>query len=409
MVAQIRKFYFYFLLINITFAANGWDILGLPIGQLIYWGLLFLGIVLLFETKYSTVSVCLFFMTLFLKICNSFFDIPLTGVISEFTSALIFILIGANLYGRNPRFIYRQLLSFFALSIPFMIIQKIGIHVFFYGWSTEVFHDNGIYSFDAIKDKGVLLKNIPLSPALFVELKDLVYVIYQGRPTGLLYSNNVLSVIISIALALHFSIHDNIRSNIKYIIIALIVVLTGSSLVFGVLILLFIYFYFIRRDKNLKLNALKTMSLTLFMFIVHYLFFPGLTASYFGQTFQTSFVFRFAEIFHAFGFDYFNDFIIFYNLKIDLDQKDSYSLIGSLVKNKFIFLFGILFLIFVFVYYIHLKLNKRLSLVYIVLFTVCIITQFAVNFILAPSFQLFFGIALFPIVQAKAFKSEILR
>jgi len=139
------------------------------------------------------------------------------------------------------------------------------------------------------------------------------------------------------------------------------------------------------------------------MLIVHFLFFPGVTASYFGQTLQTSFVFRFAEIFYAFGFDYLDDYIVLYNLKLDLDQKDSYSLIGFLVKNKLIFLMGVLAFIYIFVYYINLKLDKRRLLVYLVLFTVCITTQFAVNFIRAPSFQLFLGIALSPIIQSKTF------
>ena len=56
------------------------------------------------------------------------------------------------------------------------------------------------------------------------------------------------------------------------------------------------------------------------------------------------------------------------------------------------------------VYYKSLKKIRGQATIYTTLFFVCIMTQFAVNFLRAPSFQLFLGIALFPI-----FKSKILR
>ena len=248
MLNQLRKYYFYLFLINITIAANGWSFLGISIGQLVYWLILFLGVKVLFKTGYAKLGLFLFCLTLILKIFDAFTGIVFTGVMSEFTSGLIFILVGASLYAENPNIIYRQLISFFALSIPFMILQKIGVNTFFYGWSTELFHKNSNYSFDEVKDLGVIFKNIPLFPTLFVEFKDLTYAMYQGRPTGLLYSNNVLSVIISLALALHFSMYHKIKRNFKNIIIATIAVLTMSTLVYGVLVILFIYYYYINKN-----------------------------------------------------------------------------------------------------------------------------------------------------------------
>lgn len=403
----VRKFYFYLLLFNLTSAANEWSILWLEIGQLTYWFLLFLSIAILFETKYFIVGIFLAFVTLILKVFNTFIDVPFTSTISEFTSGFIFILAGACLYGSNPSMIYRQLLSFFALSIPFMIIQKIGLHVFFYGWSTEVFHVNGIFSYDEVKDKGNFFKSIPLLPTVFVELKDLIYVIYQGRPTGLLHSNNVLSVIISFALALHFSIYKSIISNYKHFILATIIVLTASNLVYGVFILLFTYSYFFQGNINLKSNALKTFWFTLVILFFHYIFFPGLTSNSFGFSNQISFVYRFGEIFNALGLNYFDNFIFVNNIKIDFDGEDSFSLIGSLVKSKFPLFYFIIFLCFSIFYYRALKLIKSQSFVYIVLFIVAILTQFAINFVGAPIFQVFLGIALYPIVLPKFLRAKI--
>ena len=322
MLNQTRKYYFYLLLINITLAANGWNFLGVSFGQLIYWFLLLIGFKVLLKTSYAKLGLLLFVLTLFLKIIYVFLAITFVGVLSEFTSGLIFIIVGTILYGENPIIIYRQLISFFALSIPFMLLQKVGVSTFFYGWSTELFHDNGIYLFDTEKDLGVIFKNIPLYNTLFVGVSDLTYVMYQGRPTGLFYSNNVLSVIISLALALHFSLNHKIKRNFKYIVITIIIVLTMSTLVFGVLVLLFIYNYYINKNKNLKSNALKTLWFTLVMLFFHYIFFPGLTIASIGVVNAISFVTRFAEILNVFGLNYFDEFIVLQNMKIDFNDQD---------------------------------------------------------------------------------------
>ena len=327
---------------------------------------------------------------------------------SEFTSGLIFIIVGTILYGENPIIIYRQLISFFALSIPFMLLQKVGVSTFFYGWSTELFHDNGIYLFDTEKDLGVIFKNIPLYNTLFVGVSDLTYVMYQGRPTGLFYSNNVLSVIISLALALHFSLNHKIKRNFKYIVITIIIVLTMSTLVFGVLVLLFIYNYYINKNKNLKSNALKTLWFTLVMLFFHYIFFPGLTIASIGVVNAISFVTRFAEILNVFGLNYFDEFIVLQNMKIDFnDQDQSFSLIGALLKNRFSFIFLIFSLLIMRIYYKNLKKIQGPTTIYVTLFIVCILTQFGVNFLKAPSFQLFLGIAIFPIFKSKIFITQI--
>lgn len=405
MLNQVRKYYFFLILINITLAANQWSFLGLSIGQLVYWLLLLIGVKVLLKTGYAKLGLFLFCLTLFLKIINLFLAITFIGILSEFSSGFLFILVGALLYAKNPIIIYRQLISFFALSIPFMVLQKIGVSTFLYGWSTELFHANDSYSFDLEEDLGVFFKDIPLFNTLFVESSDLTYAMYQGRPTGLLFSNNVLSVIISLALALHFSLNENIKRIFKYIVIATIIVLTMSTLVFGILVLLFIYYYFINKNKNLKSNALKTLWVTLVMLFFHYIFFPGLTVASIGIINAISFITRFAEIFIALGLNYFDEFIVLLEIGIDYGDKDeSFSLIGALLKNRFSYIFLIFSLLIMKIYYKNLKKFIGPVIVYTTIFWVCIMTQFAVNFIKAPCFQLFLGIALFPIFRSKMFR-----
>jgi hypothetical protein len=405
MLDQIRRFYFYFVLINITVSANGWQILGLSLGQLLYWLLLFLGVLIFLKSSYLNTGYILLFSTVFLKVVKVFVDFPEIEFLSEFASGLFFILVGSVLYGKNPTILYKQLMLFFTLCIPFMVLQKIGLHTFFYGWSTELFHENAIYSFDEVKDLGVIFKKIPLFPTLFVDQENLTYAMYQGRPTGLLYSNNVLSVILSLFLALHFSISSPImRKSRNIIVISVIISLIMSTLVFGVVILLFLYFYFVSKNKILRMNSLKTFRLTLLMLIVHYLFFPGMTLSTLGLHNALSFVSRFDEIFQAFGVTQFEDFKALNNLK--LNENDSYSLIGIIVKDNYFLIYIILFLVFLGVYYINLKKMKGQMFVYITVFALCIITQFGVNFLSAPSFQIFLGIAFYPMIREKYSKIE---
>ena len=142
------------------------------------------------------------------------------------------------------------------------------------------------------------------------------------------------------------------------------------------------------------------------MLIFHYIFFPGLTVSSIGLVNLISFVSRFAEIFKVFGSNYFDEFIVLQNIKIDYEG-ESLSFIGSLLKNKFIYIILVFLFLFMKAYYKNLKKFQGPVIIYITLFFVCILTQFGVNFLKAPSFQLFLGIALFPMFKSKIFSSQI--
>jgi len=68
MLGLIRSYYFYFVLINITVSANGWQILGLSIGQLLYWYLLFMGVLIFLNSSYRKIGYILLFSTVLLKV-----------------------------------------------------------------------------------------------------------------------------------------------------------------------------------------------------------------------------------------------------------------------------------------------------------------------------------------------------
>jgi len=408
MINIIRKYFLFILLANITLAANRWSIYGLNLGQLLYWGVLLLSLIALSRTKYNTLSLLLFFSTFIFKFISSFLGVIYLNQIGDFSSAILLILTGSILYGEKPIILYRQLIYFLALSIPFMIIQKVGVHSFFYGWSTELFHDNDIYSFDVAKETGSMFKTLTMYPTLFTNYEKLTYVMYQGRPTGLLYSNNVLSVIISLTLALHFSFPNSFKNKYSNLVLVSIAVLAMSTLVYGVLIILIIIFIF---SGNIfqKRRALKVLYSLIFMMISHYIFFPGLTENSFGAQNILSFGVRFGEIFKVLELNYFLDVfdnnIILYRIRNLHITENSYSLIGSLLKKEYLYLVIILFIIFINVYLRSLKKFKERhnypTIIYSTLFLVGILTQFATSYLNAPSFQVILGVALFPILESK--------
>ena len=160
--------------------------------------------------------------------------------------------------------------------------------------------------------------------------------------------------------------------------------------------------FIINKNKNLKSNALKTLWITLVMLFFHYIFFPGLTVTSIGVINAISFVTRFAEIFTALGLSFFDEYLVLLEIGVvDSDKDGSFSLIAELLKNRFLYVISIFSLLIMIIYYKNLKKIQGSVIIYVTLFFVCVLTQFAINFIKAPIFQLFLGIALFPIFRSK--------
>jgi hypothetical protein len=393
----MKKLILPIILINITVSANTWNVFGFNLGQLLYWTLLILAWLLLqhsiFKLRSSILILLLFFSKFFFLISNNEF----AWFIGETLSGLIFVLLGAFVFGNERVLLMRQLLWYLALSIPFLIFQKTGLHDFFYGWSTELFHENGVYEFDDIKETGRLFKGLTLYQTLFVAKENLTYVMYQARPTGLSYSNNVLSVILVTAIALSLYIKNKKLNFLSDFVLPFISVLVMSTLVYTV-ILLFILFY--KKSSLFKINLIVCLFL-------HYVFFPGLTASSFGLINALSFISRFGEIFQLLGFSDFVEMstsLITNDANVNLDFSDtSYSLYGKILRFQYWYLF--LPIIFILFYYFLKKVRLLKSHLnfdskpYIILLVILILTQIAVPFIRAPFFQIFLGLSFYPFVS----------
>ena len=101
---------------------------------------------------------------------------------------LLFCAAGAIVMSERPGIAYRQLLLIAILSIPVMVVQMTGTVPATEALNTEHTED----------PPGT-------QPTLFVPEADLHYRTAQARPSGLMHSNNFLSLIAVFAVALHFS------------------------------------------------------------------------------------------------------------------------------------------------------------------------------------------------------------
>jgi hypothetical protein len=117
-----------------------------------------------------------------------------------------------------------------------------------------------------------------------------------------------------------------------------------------------------------------------------------------------SFISRFGEIFQLLGYSDFLDLsnvLIASDSPINIDFNDKgYSLFGQALRFEYWYLF-IPLLLFIIYYFIRklrkvTKIRNFDSRPYITLFLFLFLTQFAIPFIKAPFFQLFFGVSLFP-------------
>ena len=403
--------FFILLVLNITIGANNWSFFSIHIGQFLYYVILLICLSHAIKNNYKNIALLFFIFSFIFKFLWVFTDTNLYSILGDLFSGLIIVISGSILFGRNPNNLYKILLYFFLFSIPLMFIQKLGLSTFFYAWNAELFHVNSLYVFDEVEDLGKIFKDIPLVSTLFIN-GDVYAPMYQTRPTGFLYSNNVLSIFLSVLIALHFSIDKKYINTISYISISFATVLMSSLFVFVIYLLLSLFFVFKKGDYFIR--SLKSIGFLIIAFIINYIFFPGLVSSIFSDTYLWSkLLSRFFNVIDLTGYDALD---VFYDLSGGLiDQKwiqsQSYELevLSSASPILDILTWEYLSLILVFSIILYLKFTRRTKILkikfsnfnvtqYWTLLIILILSQFSTFFLKSPFFQICFGVALFPIL-----------
>ena len=393
------------MLINLTVSNNHWDIFGLRPDFIMYAIIIGLASYLGFRSRYRNIVTAMFCFWMVMRLLYSVSGgEPESFELSRASLSIIFAVAGAIIYGRNPAFLHKQFMVYFALCIPIMLLQVLGVSQFVHGWNTDFAHTGaGLL----VSEVGTF-KEIPLFPALFVGLDNLGHSIGQSRPVGLMYSNNPLSIFVSIFIALNLAIERTSRIRFSDIVATAMIVLTMAKLVFGVTIIIYLLFFVFgmgqKRILVLKLIVLLAIGLSFYYFL-----FPGLFINHFSEGMvMVSIMLRLGDFWRAAGFEMFSDtinelsFIYTPNTNLDIVKTtitgQSYSSFAMLVKSDMMILWlSMMILGFLLYLYRIRKIKIHIWRVYIVTLFVCIITQAAVPFYSTNAFQLILGFALFPL------------
>jgi hypothetical protein len=278
-------------------------------------------------------------------------------------------------------------------------------------WNTEYAHDLSILSLEEIGT----FKEVPVYPTLFVKLSDIISSIGQLRPSGLSYSNNVLSVIISIycGIILAFKRKNN-RINYSDLILSMVIVLSGSltSLITPVVLIILLTIY---GEKSRRIFLRKFTMLLIAGYVTYSFLFPGIFYSVFSYaSIWDSLLLRIIDISLVLGYsDYllslFSEQVSIIGWKYSDDLDSTYSGISMILKSRFIILLGFMTLLIGILYWNKFKrfksLNNEYSLVYIFTLISCLITQFGVSYFNAPIFQILIGFSFYPVFSSyRSFK-----
>lgn len=197
----------------------------------------------------------------------------------------LFCSAGAVVLFQMPNRIYKQLMIICLLNLLFMVFQVTGLGA----WS-QVFTTHG---------EGSMTE--PVS-TLFVPEYNIDYLVIQGRPAGLSYSNIILCLILLFALVLHFS---RTKGKVWWgtIVLSSMIVLAMSKLVFFGFILIFLCLMIMGSAKQ-KYAIFKAFTLTVILFLLYWLLFPGLAAfNLSSDTISTSIFLRLNDIVNAISQD----------------------------------------------------------------------------------------------------------
>jgi hypothetical protein len=390
------------MLVKLVIAANNFKIYFIDLGFLLFISSIFLALLVLIQTPYAFTGLILFLLSFafyFLEIFSG--DILFTTSKTIFLD-LLFLLAGAKVFLTSPGLIPRQLYLFFFLCIPVMLFQITGASSFFMFWNTDYLHSPEILSPEELGT----FKIIEVYPTLFRGSDELYLMIGQGRPSGLLHANNLLSYLICIGIALNAAFNDK-KSTLKSqdYILATISVLSMSFTVFVIFLISVIYLL----SENF-IKAIKLLFAFSFILLIYYLFFPGIVENFFSETTIFSKIFsRFYELAYSIGF---YDFFTFtYDAATNIDyafdpSQGSYSILTIIISNNLVIPILLLFILSGIAFFFSFERNK-ISIAQIIslkgilfLIAITLIVQVSIPFILDILGMFLFGFVLTPFLIA---------
>jgi hypothetical protein len=274
----------------------------------------------------------------------------------------------------------------------------LGVSSLVMGWNIGYLHDPSLM---VIEEVGTF-KEVPLHPTLFVGADELSLDYGQARPVGLMYASNALSIFVAIAVAVNVAIERTSRIGFSDFVVTVLIGLTMSKLVFVVTIVLYLG-VLVFGSKQRKILVLKlTVGLAVIMYL-YYVLFPGLFMNNLSiGMIMIAVMLRLMDLMTAAGieiyFDELADLAYVYRPSHVYEIEEGYSFVATLLRSSVSIPWLFLLTIGSILYMYRIgRMSPRPVMVYMVTLTACIMTQFAIPFVKAASFQLILGFALFPL------------
>ncbi len=324
------------------------------VGRISLWILIIWSCYILFKRFKIT---ALFLLTT-VVLSNPISDIfPEFRIVYQASLATLFFLTGFVCYGNKPQKLRTILVVYLFISIPFLLMQITGASPLVMTWGTDYLHNEGILSIEQV---GTFQK-IPVYPTFLVPQEELVFMIGQARPSGLMAANNILSVIVCFSLFLNLHLRRRSVLNVGDLVINFVAVLVMSKLVFAILFITYASGLF-NKKSFIRRASMKNFSLFFCFIGIYYLSFPGLFLNLFSiDSFASSIGMRLIDIFASLNISDWASVFFFaadeYNLmslSFGSDELDHVSGIARTISSPFII--PIIILIFSFLIIFRKKL-----------------------------------------------------
>ena len=392
------------ILINHTVSESNWILFGIKLGAILYAVTIVLALYVGLRSQYRGLITTMIVLAIVMRLLAALGGTESLREVGFAALAIVFAVAGAMMYGRNPFLLHKQLVIYLAICIPIMLLQILGVSSLLMGWNMGYLDD---YDLGMTLDEFGTFREVPLYPTLFVGIDDLVYSVGQGRPVGLMYGSNPLSIFVSIAIAINLAIPRTSRIRFSDIVVTGAVVLTAGRLVYGTTILLYLWFL-IFGVRERRLLVLKLIIVFAIVLLLYYILFPGLfIANFSKEMMMVSIMLRLVDLLRAVGLYNFFDstgqlsaLAFDYKPSFVYEVHEGYSSVATLIRSKLLIpsLFVIIAGSILYVYRVR-NMISRPAMVYVVTLMACVLTQFGVPFVKAGSFQLIMGFALFPLFK----------
>ncbi|MDA9242735.1 hypothetical protein N9P26_01560 [Amylibacter sp.] len=327
------------------------------VGRVSLWILLILSFYIL--AKKFQIKVLPLFIIVVLS--NPISDIyPSIRVIYQISLATIFLLTGYVCYGDKPQKLRKILIIYLLINIPFLLMQITGVSPLVMTWGTDYLHTPSLLS---IENVGTFQK-IPVYPTFLVPYEEIVFMIGQSRPAGLMPANNYLSVIVCFSLFLNLHLRSKAILNLGDLVVNFVAVLVMSKLVFVIIFVVYVS-GLLNKKSYIRKASIKNLSLFFCFIGIYYLAFPGLFSALFSSaSFASSFGMRMIDIFNSLNVSHWSNLFFFSSdeyamMNLTFGSGEELSHVSGIARTiSSPFLIPILFLIFLCL----IKLRKKLLL-----------------------------------------------